>query len=176
MLYAVIRKQTWFYFKNFSRDGLGLKFLVAITVLCDTAALVAIYATVYLYTISHWGYLTKQYWPIVTFVASTRVSPALVQSFLVVRYYDLSRKWIVTVVIFVSIGLTLVTCEASAAIFAIWSDYTERYRSRVTVIAWLSSSAATDILISLALVWQLRTMKSSFSGTERCPRIPCQSR
>ncbi|KIK52156.1 hypothetical protein GYMLUDRAFT_233573 [Collybiopsis luxurians FD-317 M1] len=169
MLYAVILKETWSYFNNFSRDGFGLKLLVAVTVLCDTVALAGSYATVYLYTISHWGdlsYLTKQYWPVVLFAASTGVSSALVQGFLIVRYYSLSHDWLCTIVVLVLIGFALATCEASAVIFALFPDYTERYKSRVTVIAWLSSSTATDIIISLALIWQLYNMKTSFSGTK----------
>ncbi|KAF5388658.1 hypothetical protein D9757_004759 [Collybiopsis confluens] len=169
MLYAIILKETWFYFNHFPRDAFLLKLIVAVVVFGDTVCLAATYATVYLYSVSHWGdlsYLTKQYWPIFTFLMTTGIITTLVQGFLIVRYFTLSRNWFFLIFIFMLIGLALATCEATAVIFILWPDYAQRHRSKVTVITWLSSSAATDVGISLALIWQLRSIKTSFAQTE----------
>ncbi|KIK56839.1 hypothetical protein GYMLUDRAFT_75909 [Collybiopsis luxurians FD-317 M1] len=169
MLYAVILRETWSYFKNYPRDSLGLKLLVAVTVLCDTIALAATYATVYLYTVSHWGdlnYLTRQYWPLYTLAISGGISAALVQGFLMARYYLLTRNRLCTLFVFVLIAFTLTTSIAGTLIIAMSPDYAERYKSRVATTAWFASSAATDIVISLALIWQFYKMKTSFPGVE----------
>ncbi|KIK56838.1 hypothetical protein GYMLUDRAFT_173632, partial [Collybiopsis luxurians FD-317 M1] len=109
-LYSVILRETWYYFKNYSRDSLCLKLLIAVIVLCDTVALAATYTTVYLYAVTHWGelnYITRQYWPLYMLAISSGISAALVQSFLMARYYLLTRNWLCTLVGFVLISLTV---------------------------------------------------------------------
>ncbi|KAF5367593.1 hypothetical protein D9757_010644 [Collybiopsis confluens] len=169
MLFAVIIRETWFYFRNFPQDRLIVKLVVVLVVLGDMANVVGTHATVYLYSISHWGdllYLTKQYWSVFVFTVSTAIVTALVQSFLIFRYFALTRNWFFLIFCLLMMGLALASCSATAAIFMLFPEYSERFRAEVPIICWLASSAATDVLISVALIWQLFSIKTSFSQTE----------
>lgn len=48
MLFALVTKEAWFYFKNFTQDSWVLKGLVIVTLCSDTVSLTADYADVYL--------------------------------------------------------------------------------------------------------------------------------
>ncbi|KIK61861.1 hypothetical protein GYMLUDRAFT_243031 [Collybiopsis luxurians FD-317 M1] len=169
MLYAEVLRDTWFYFKNFPKDSLFLKALVAATVLCDSVSLAADYADVYLNMVSHWGdqtFIVKQYWPVTLYLCTTGITAALVQGFLAIRYYTLTRNWIFVLVTFALIACALATSEATATTFALHPDYSDRYRGRIPVIMWMTTTAVADIVISVALILQLYSMKTSFSNTE----------
>ncbi|KAF5378980.1 hypothetical protein D9757_009129 [Collybiopsis confluens] len=141
MLYAVIIKETWFYFKTFPQDRLILKIHVGLVVLGDTASLVGTRVLV-------------QYFPL-------GPRPELPD----IQIFCSDSELALLDIQPVADGLGG-ACEATAAIFIIWPDYSERHRAKATVITWLTSSAATDVFISLALVWQLFSIKTSFSQTE----------
>ncbi|KIK61862.1 hypothetical protein GYMLUDRAFT_243032 [Collybiopsis luxurians FD-317 M1] len=169
MLYAEVLRYTWFYFKNFPRDSFLLKALVAATVLSDTASLAADCADVYLNSVTHWGdqaFILNQYWPVTLYLSTTGITAALVQSFLTVRYYSLTHNWIFALVTFVFIACALASCEATAITLAMHPAYNDRFKSRIYVIVWSSTTAVADIVISAALIMQLRSMRSSFASTE----------
>eukprot|EP00914_Ancora_sagittata_P022183 GHVO01044102.1.p1 GENE.GHVO01044102.1~~GHVO01044102.1.p1 ORF type:complete len:220 (-),score=21.91 GHVO01044102.1:141-800(-) len=69
-------------------------------------------------------------------------------------------------VMFVFIVCAAATSQATGAIFTIYPQYADRVRGRIPVIIWMTTTAVADLGISFALIWQLYTMKSSFSSTE----------
>ncbi|KAF5367592.1 hypothetical protein D9757_010643 [Collybiopsis confluens] len=167
MLFAVVIRQTWLYFKNYPQDRLIIKLVVGLVVLGDIANVVGTHSSVYLYSIIHWGdmsYLTKQSWPVFVFDISTGIVTALVQGFLIFRYFSLTRNWAFLIFSLMLMGLALASLEATAAIFIIWPEYSEQWRAKNTVIVWLISSAVADVSISVALIWQLFSMRTSFSS------------
>ncbi|KAE9398992.1 hypothetical protein BT96DRAFT_939790 [Gymnopus androsaceus JB14] len=169
VLFAIVIREAYYYFKNFRRDSLFLKSYVACVVICDTVSLAADYADVYLNSVTHWGdeaFIKKQYWPVGLYLATTGVTAVLVQSFMAARYFTLTRNWIIVSVLFVFILCALGTAEATATVLTIYADYSERYKGRIPVIMWMTTTTVADIAISIALIMQLYTMKTSFSATE----------
>ncbi|KAJ7354035.1 hypothetical protein DFH08DRAFT_984251 [Mycena albidolilacea] len=129
--------------------------------------MIANYASVYLYTITHWGdpaYLKNQYW-------ASHFGPigmaALAQAFLVGRYWLLNK--FITLALFFFITVALGGAFASAVTIAIFPKYSDRKRviERITIPAttWLVAEAVTDISIAFALLLQLRKVKFSFKET-----------
>ncbi|KAJ6525047.1 hypothetical protein DFH09DRAFT_1188961 [Mycena vulgaris] len=120
MLYTVEVIQAAYYYSHFKHDNWMLKLLVTSAIAIDSVSMIANYASVYLYTITHWGnlaYLQDQYWPIPLYMFTTGIVAALAQSFLAGRYWLLSvrleltcecRTWLVTeAVTDISIALAL---------------------------------------------------------------------
>ncbi|KAJ7354045.1 hypothetical protein DFH08DRAFT_955474 [Mycena albidolilacea] len=65
VLYTVEITQAAYYYRHFKHDSWMLKLLVSSTIAIDSVSMIANYASVYLYTITHWGdsaYLKNQYW------------------------------------------------------------------------------------------------------------------
>ncbi|CCA75816.1 hypothetical protein PIIN_09804 [Serendipita indica DSM 11827] len=105
MLYMLEIVLLYFYIKEFwSSEKKLVKFFVSLCFLTDTVCTIAICAWVFMSDVQHWGeadYLAKQYWPTPTYVFCTTAVGALVQSFLIIRYYNLSRQSIITVALFI---------------------------------------------------------------------------
>ncbi|KAJ7244839.1 hypothetical protein C8J57DRAFT_1242504 [Mycena rebaudengoi] len=62
-LYAVELSQVAYYFTHFPKDSLMLKLFVGAVLIADTTSMIANYACVYLYSVTHWGeipYLATQ--------------------------------------------------------------------------------------------------------------------
>ncbi|KAJ6525053.1 hypothetical protein DFH09DRAFT_1188984 [Mycena vulgaris] len=109
MLYTVEVIQAAYYYRHFKHDNWTLKLLVTSAIAIDSVSMIANYASVYLYTITHWGnlaYLQNQYWPIPLYMFTTGIVAALAQSFLAGRYWLLT--WLVAeAVTDISIALAL---------------------------------------------------------------------
>ncbi|KAF8182476.1 hypothetical protein K438DRAFT_1767396 [Mycena galopus ATCC 62051] len=106
--------------------------LVFSTIAFDSVSMVANYASVYLYTITHWAWW--QLWP--------KVSSLL----------DTGSFFFITV----AAGGAL----ASGATVVIYPQYKDRSKVTIPATTWLLIEAVTDISIALALVSELRKMKS----------------
>ncbi|KAJ6512300.1 hypothetical protein DFH09DRAFT_1197523 [Mycena vulgaris] len=84
-----------YYYRHFKHDNWKLKLLVTSAVAIDFVSMIANYASVYLYTITHWGglaYLENQYWPLPLYIFSTSTVASLAQGFLAFRYWRLSIR------------------------------------------------------------------------------------
>ncbi|KAF7351907.1 hypothetical protein MVEN_01152400 [Mycena venus] len=98
-LYMAEIIQATYYFRHFKHDDWKLKMFVSVAVLIDTVSTLGDYACVYLYTITHTGdlvYLADQHWPLSLHLFTTGVIAVLVQSFLVVRYWQITRNILIT--------------------------------------------------------------------------------
>ncbi|KAF9029063.1 hypothetical protein BDZ89DRAFT_1014737 [Hymenopellis radicata] len=168
-LYFLETQQVVHYFRHYKKDNLLFKFLVTLVFFIDTLSTLGNYACVYLYTIIHWGdmdYLQNQYWPIPVYLSTTGASAAVVQTFLITRFYHLSRNHYVAPFL----GLISLTAfggaVATAVVVVKYPLYHERYSVRTPVTVWLVASAAADILIASSLIYQLHTMKSTFKHSQ----------
>ncbi|KAJ7683812.1 hypothetical protein B0H14DRAFT_3907763 [Mycena olivaceomarginata] len=188
VLYTVEIIQAAHYYRHFKHYSWMLKLLVSSTIAIDSVSMIANYASVYLYTITHWGdpvYLKNQYWashfgligrniiehvteqPYPLYLLTTGSVTALAQAFLVGRYWLLHK--FITLALFFFITVAFGGAFASAVTIAIFPKYSDRKRviERITIPAttWLVAETVTDMSIALALLLQLRKVKSSFKET-----------
>ncbi|KIY66953.1 hypothetical protein CYLTODRAFT_422967 [Cylindrobasidium torrendii FP15055 ss-10] len=169
MFYMLELYLAYTYFTTFKRDGIFIKAAVGFNVVMDTLGTANNCACIYLYTITHWGdlsYIINQNWAVPAYVILSGISAFTVQIFLVYRFWSLSKNWLVTPF------LALCACSALAGAIANGitvtqnSAFADRRANIKTVIIWLVCSAATDILIALALVWKFQTTNTTFSQTK----------
>ncbi|KAJ7347604.1 hypothetical protein DFH08DRAFT_960905 [Mycena albidolilacea] len=131
--------QAAYYYRDFKQDNWMLKLLVFSTIAFDSVSMIANYASVYLYTITHW---------------------ASAQSFLATRYWLLTKNKFTTFILFFFITVAAGGALASGATVAISPQYKDRRKVIIPATTWLLIEAVTDISIALALVLELRKMKS----------------
>ncbi|KAF8217451.1 hypothetical protein K438DRAFT_2006590 [Mycena galopus ATCC 62051] len=168
LLYAVEIIQVAYYYRHFKRDNWMLKLLVSSSIVIDSVSMIANYSAVYLYTITHWGdlvYLNNSYWPEPLNVFTTGVVTALAQSFLVARYWLLTKNKCITLILFFFITVAAGGAFTSGATLAIFPQYNDRRKAVIPGTIWLVAEAVTDVSIALALVLQLMKVKSSFKET-----------
>ncbi|KAF7349024.1 hypothetical protein MVEN_01423700 [Mycena venus] len=142
--------------------------------------MIANYASVYLYTITHWEpVLGKSFWsywkrhnqthvieqPYPLYPFSTGVVTALAQSFLVTQYWLLTKNHFITLTLFLFITAAIGGAFACALIIAIFPQYKDRGKVVIPGTTWLVTEAATDISIALVLLLEFRKVKSSFEET-----------
>ncbi|KAF8916491.1 hypothetical protein CPB85DRAFT_1432170 [Mucidula mucida] len=169
LLFMLVIRETIRYYTSFQSDALGLKIFVAVAVAVDAASLVADYSDVYLYTIVHWGdkeFLRNQYWPVGLYLATTGVTGLLVQSFLVNRYYALTKNWLITSFLTLCVIVSFGGSVGTVIMLSLFNGYDQRFMAKIPVTLWMTTTAITDILIALVLIWQLYNMKTSFKTTE----------
>ncbi|KAJ7882314.1 hypothetical protein B0H13DRAFT_2048196 [Mycena leptocephala] len=168
VLYTVEVIQAAYYYRHFKHDNWMLKLLVSSAIAIDSVSMIANYASVYLYTITHWGdlaYLQNQYWPYPLYLFSTGVVAALAQSFLAARYWLLTKNNFITLALFLFITVAIGGAFACALTIAIFPRYKDREKVVIPGTIWLIAEAVTDILIASALLWEFRKAKSSFKET-----------
>ncbi|KAJ6568809.1 hypothetical protein B0H19DRAFT_1256520 [Mycena capillaripes] len=161
ILYTVEVIQAAYYYRHFKHDSWMFKLLVSSAITIDSVSMIANYASVYLYTITHWGdpaYLQNQYW-------ASDIVAALAQSFLATRYWLLTRKKFITLTLFLFITVTTGGAFAVAVVIAIFPGYQDRTKVLIPATTWLVAEAVTDISIASALLWEFRKVKSSFKET-----------
>ncbi|KAJ7689355.1 hypothetical protein B0H17DRAFT_1066953 [Mycena rosella] len=185
VLYTVEVMQAAYYYRHFKHDNWTLKLLVSSVIAIDSVSMIANYASVYLYTITHWGdlaYLQNQYWFDPLYIFATGVVTALVQSFLTARYWALcafislcrgpapnlvlepetnSSPHFILFIMVATGGVF-----ASGITIAIFPEYANRRKLIIpATVTWLIAEAVTDISIALALLLEFRKVKTSFKET-----------
>jgi hypothetical protein len=83
-----------------------------------------------------------------------------VQSFLILRYYSLSRKLFISALLCALALVAAGAAFAAASTLAIYSSYTERGHVVVPGLTWLASTTIVDWSIAAALVCELYKMKA----------------
>ncbi|PBK63183.1 hypothetical protein ARMSODRAFT_545713 [Armillaria solidipes] len=170
MLYILEIIQVIYFFNNYRRDRPLIKAGIIISLVMDTVCTISQFACVYLYCVTNWGdesYVFDQYWPIPTYLLSTGVTTAVVQSFLIYRFWSLTRQWIISGILGLGMLTSAAGLVATAAAQIMYPQYTERYKGRVYVTVWLIASAACDVCIAVSLTFQLRRMNPTFQESKR---------
>ncbi|KAJ7646164.1 hypothetical protein B0H17DRAFT_1103550 [Mycena rosella] len=168
VLYTIEVIQAAYYYRHFKHDNWTLKLLVWSVLAIDSVSIIANYASVYLYTIIHWGdlaYLQNQYWFDPLYAFATGAVTALVQSFLTTRYWALTRNKFITLALFFFITVALGGGFATGVMLAIFPEYASRRKALIPATTWFIAEAVADISIALALLLEFRKVKSSFKGT-----------
>ncbi|KAJ7909298.1 hypothetical protein B0H13DRAFT_2330464 [Mycena leptocephala] len=167
-LYMTELIQARYYFTHFKHDDWKLKTLVSVAFLVDTASTVGDYACVYLYTVTHAGdpvYLADQHWPIPLYLFTTAVIAFLVQSFLVVRYWSITRNILVTLLNSFLIIVAFGGSFACGVMITIFPAFKERGKVKIPAMIWLVTEAVADLSIAVALLWQLRKARPTLVET-----------
>ncbi|KAJ6531462.1 hypothetical protein DFH09DRAFT_1183070 [Mycena vulgaris] len=154
-LYMAELIQARYYFRHFKHDDWKLKTLVSVAFLLDTVSTVGNYACTYLvsaHILRDPGYLADQHWPIPLSLLTTAVTAVLVQSFLVVRYWGLTRNIFVTLLIF------FLSIVAFGGAFA-----SGREKVKIPGMIWLVTEAVVDLSIAAALLWELRKVRPALA-------------
>ncbi|KAJ7268582.1 hypothetical protein C8J57DRAFT_346782 [Mycena rebaudengoi] len=168
-LYTVELIQVAYYFTHFPNDSLMIKLFVGAVLIADMTSMIAIYACVYLYSVTHWGelpYLATQNLPVPIFIFSTGLVASLVQSFLVLRYWRLSKNIYISLFLVLLVMVGVAGLLSAGIIIAIHPTYQERSRVRIPAAAFLGAEALTNVSISVALLWEFRKMRSPFTNTQ----------
>ncbi|KAJ7651132.1 hypothetical protein FB45DRAFT_859745 [Roridomyces roridus] len=148
------------YFRMYPKDPPVIKVAIAVCLLLDATCTFAQWACIYLYGVIHWGdldYLGYQNLVIPVYIYTSGILGCIVQNYLISRYYKLTgRKIVCGALMFMTLA-ALVGSVWCATQLSIVTDYAHRSVAVTSAILWLASSAATDVSIASALVFQLRS-------------------
>ncbi|KAJ7237809.1 hypothetical protein C8J57DRAFT_1727794 [Mycena rebaudengoi] len=170
VLYTIEVIQAVYFYRNFKHDNWMLKLLVSSAIAIDSVSMFANYASVYLYTITHWGdlaYLQNQYWFDPLYLFATGIVAALAQGFLAARYWLLTRNKFITFTLFLFITVAAGGAFACGVTLTIFPEYKNRRKAIIPATTWLITEAVTDISIASALLWEFQKAKSPFKETRR---------
>ncbi|KAL0580660.1 hypothetical protein V5O48_001390 [Marasmius crinis-equi] len=171
VLYGIMITQVYLYFASYKRDKTWMKFFnqVLLLFLCDTVN--SIFDAVYLYAslILHFAdveYLGKANWVFATDPVMTAIIAILVQGFFAWRIKVLTgNNWLVSTVLLSSLagflGGVITSFEVGRTPeFVNFRDF------KWAVIMWLVGACCSDILITVILVWHLRSHKTGFRASD----------
>ncbi|KAF8193070.1 hypothetical protein K438DRAFT_2017725 [Mycena galopus ATCC 62051] len=159
LLYTFEITQSLYYFRNFEQDDWKHKTLVTLALLVDTLSIVADYICVYLSTVTHAGdleYLYNGHWPTPLYGFTTGFVAALVQAFLVFRYWRFTKHTLISLFLsfamLVSFG-SVFTCNLMVILYPSLAD---RQKIKIPVALWLVTGLVVDIGIASVLLWEFR--------------------
>ncbi|KAJ7798027.1 hypothetical protein B0H14DRAFT_3492973 [Mycena olivaceomarginata] len=169
LLYMSEVYQGLYYFRHFEKDDWKVKALVTVALLVDTVSTVSNYICVYLYTITHSGdleYLSSAHWPIPLYNFTTGVLAALVQGFLVIRYWRFTQNSLISLVL--SLGIIIALCSAFASCFtvALYPSWKDRLKLKIPAALWLVTEVTVNAGITSALLWEFRKARGIATDTK----------
>lgn len=162
LLYGFVLVTGYHYFTTYQDDRKFFKILVAACIVVDTACTFIEYVGVYLYTISHFGDVSRQQspnWTIGVINICTGVSAVLVQSFLVYRYFTFTRHRLATGLLtaLASATLALSIVVGTLGLTSLGRTWFERHASlHIPTTLWLVFSAITNAGIAASLVYAIK--------------------
>lgn len=160
------------YYSNASKrtqDSWIFQALVYLMFVADTVCTISMYICVYLYSITHWGdptYLAKQNWCGTALLVTTEITAVTVQGFLIARYWKMSKNIYVTPVLVIAMLTAAGGWAGTLDKLVTFTEYSQRDQLTSFVTILWSTSAATDIAIALALLWQFSQIRTTFKTTQ----------
>jgi len=168
-LYMLEIIQAIHYFHYYPGDALIIKGVVTILLVNDGISTLGCFANVYLITVTHWGYIEymeHQSWPMGLYLTTTALSAAIVQGFLIFRWWSLTKNLLISGLLVFMMTVAFGGSMASLVILLRLSQYQRgEHRAIISATIWLGAGAATDIAVALSLMWQLSKVKTSFKST-----------
>ncbi|KAJ7916674.1 hypothetical protein B0H13DRAFT_2323150 [Mycena leptocephala] len=163
MLYGLTVCKSWEYVARYPKDVRFRKGLLLCCIFSSSLSMVGAFANVYYPTVTFWGNpmgLEKQLWGFPVYVMFNSVTGAMVDAFLIRRLYRLSNMlWLA-----VFLAICVVVGLVGAIIISVSrGPITLRCRNNAAtgVVIFTAGTAGADILIAVALIWKLVTMKTS---------------
>ncbi|KAJ7795283.1 hypothetical protein B0H14DRAFT_3496078 [Mycena olivaceomarginata] len=169
LLYMSEVYQGLYYFRHFKKDDWKLKTLVTVALLVDTVSIVGDYSGVYLYTITHAGdleYLSNTHWPLPLYSITTGVLGALVQGFLLIRYWRFIQNSLISLVLSLGIIIALGGVFAISCMVALYPSFKDRLKMGVPAAVWLVTEVVVDAGIASALLWEFRKASGIVTETK----------
>jgi hypothetical protein len=122
-------------------------------------------ACVYLYTVTHWGdinFVNAQFWPSAVSLLLNGITGTIVHCFLIYRYWKMSQNHYVTsVLVLFMLAASGGSIAASVTLLLVPSTGNRNW-VLLSALIWFTTAVATDVAITLALLWQFYQIKSSF--------------
>ncbi|KAJ7314504.1 hypothetical protein DFH08DRAFT_432218 [Mycena albidolilacea] len=170
ILYGMVVCKTWEYLRwnPPSEDSRARKALLLCCTVSSSIAMVAQLANVYYPTVTFWGNtvaIQTQYWPVPVYVMGNSLTGAMVETFLIYRVYQLTKSLWITLFLAVWVVIGLVGAVMVSVIIAMASEIASRHEAATAALIWTVGTAVGDILIAVALIWKLITMRTSYKST-----------
>ncbi|KAJ6506903.1 hypothetical protein C8R45DRAFT_1176441 [Mycena sanguinolenta] len=165
LLYMLEILGSVYYFQHFPHDDWKLKMLVTFALVVDSISLVGDYICIYEYTITHASdleYLANVHWPIPLFGFTTGMLGALVQAFLLFRYWRFTQKTVIAIflalAIIISFG-SLFTVSLMLTVTTLYTSLKDRPKLELPMAFWLLTEVVVDAGITSVLLWEFRKAK-----------------
>ncbi|KAJ7653174.1 hypothetical protein DFH06DRAFT_1474931 [Mycena polygramma] len=168
-LFGLAVSQAFQYFNNFPNDGMLRKSLVVLSLSFSFVALVGEYADVYMPAVTFWGQqaaLVTDTWAVPVYSVFNSLVALTVNSYLISRFYILSKNIMITVILCGIILFVFVMAFLSVLLFP---GVENLERAKTLGLIWAIASAAGDVCIAASLIWTLRRM-SPFKNTDSIVR------
>ncbi|KAJ7165132.1 hypothetical protein C8R46DRAFT_1098248 [Mycena filopes] len=151
------------YFHNVKVDSWIMQCVVIFAAVVNGIDSLAGYTAVYLYGVTHWGdehYLTIQNWPIVVHFVATGVVGALVQGFMLYRFWRMTKHSITVVILSLFSAASFAGSIGTAVRTSVNVYFSERGDATLFVTIWLIAGMIADVGIAASLVWRLHRVKT----------------
>ncbi|KAJ7321712.1 hypothetical protein DFH08DRAFT_889357, partial [Mycena albidolilacea] len=176
LLYMSEVYQGLYYFRHFKNDDWKFKALVTVALLVDTVSTFGDYICVYLTYLpplmADWmlagdlEYLSNGHWPIPLYVFTTGVIGALVQGFLVIRYWRFAQNSHISLVLSLGIIIALCCAGAISCMVALYSSFKDRLKLKIPAALRLVTEVAVNAGIASALLLEFRKASGILTETK----------
>ncbi|KAJ7831009.1 hypothetical protein B0H14DRAFT_3464404 [Mycena olivaceomarginata] len=152
ILYGVVVCKTWEYLRwnPPSEDARVRKALLLCCIVSSSIAMVAQLAN---------------YWPVPVYVMGNSLTGAMVETFLIYRVYQLTKILWITLFFAVWVVIGLAGAVMVSVSIAMASEIASRHEAATAALIWTVGTAVGDILIAVALIRKLITMRTSYKST-----------
>ncbi|KAI0088635.1 hypothetical protein BDY19DRAFT_994013 [Irpex rosettiformis] len=166
MLYGTFCAQCYFYWMSYGEDRLRLRLYVLGLCLLESLHTAFCIHILYDYFVTHFGDPVNGVGHIVWSAGMCIL--AMTEGFYINRIFHLSGSWLVaavpSILLFSRIVLSLVSA-AYLYVYTTWESFREHPIPENCLTASLSLAVATDLSVTLLLVYYLRKRKTGFKST-----------
>ncbi|KAJ7017769.1 hypothetical protein C8F04DRAFT_422656 [Mycena alexandri] len=156
--------QLSYYFRHMKNDGWIMQRVVGFAGVINAVDSLAEYTAVYLYGVTYWGnehYLTIQNWPIAFHFVATGVVGALVQGFMLYRFWRMTQHSITVVILSLFSATAFGGSIGTAVRTSVNIYFSQRGDATLFVTIWLIAGMIADVGIAVSLVWRLHRVKAT---------------
>ncbi|KAF7346705.1 hypothetical protein MSAN_01808400 [Mycena sanguinolenta] len=196
LLYMLEIIQGLYYFRHFQHDDWKSKTLVTVALVVDSLSFIGDYICVYEYTITHagdLGYLATIHWPLPLYGFTTGVLGALVQTFLVSRYWRFTHKTVIATFLALAIITSCGSVFACSVMLILYPSFETRGKFKIPMACvshhlqkfmhsrtlrvlcnfnllrlWLVTEVVVDSGITSVLLWEFRKAEGILTETRGC--------
>ncbi|KAJ7751725.1 hypothetical protein B0H14DRAFT_2756576 [Mycena olivaceomarginata] len=162
-VYGITCLQGYIYYtENSSGDKRYLKTFVGVLILLDTFHVILLGIFYYRYSVTNFGdYIQLQAistWSLLAQVVVEDIIALMVQFFFAYRIYQLSKNWIIPVIICI-LSIGQFGCGIRFTVTAVGVKVTESARTKTWTISGMAISAACDVVITASMIYYLWSEK-----------------
>ncbi|KAI0793074.1 hypothetical protein BC629DRAFT_1592982 [Irpex lacteus] len=172
MLYGVFCAQCYFYYMNYDQDRLRLRLYVLVLWLLESLHTTFCIHILYDYFVTHFGDPVNGVAHIVWSAGGTILIEmcilAMAEGFYINRIYHLSGSWLVAAVPSTLLAGRIILSLISASylyIYDTWAGFRAHRIPETCLTVSLSLAVATDLSVTVLLVYYLRKRRTAFKRT-----------